>query len=288
MKVIVSGASGQLGQCLKDQVNHFPNYSFQFFDRIGLDITDSEAVEKIIKDEKASFFINCAAYTAVDKAEEEKEIAYQINGQAVNGLGRICKENNVRLIHISTDYVFNGTSSIPYEVNAPKDPQSVYGASKSEGEDALKDTNSIIIRTSWVYSEYGKNFLKTMIRLGGDRDELNVVSDQVGCPTYAGDLAYAILQVMDRADNKELKVLHYCNSGETNWCGFAQTIMEIAELDCKVNPIPTSDYPTPAKRPSYSLLSLNDITRDYGISIPYWKDSVEKCIKKLKASENDN
>jgi len=280
--VLVTGANGQLGQCLKDVAPLFPNYNFIFTSRSSLDITSTKQIEAVFKTHQPKFCINCAAYTMVDKAEEEEDLANQINHLAVAKLGDICKQYASKLIHISTDYVFNGKAKLPYRTTEEIQPIGSYGRSKAFGEQYLIDKNmpSIIIRTAWVYSEYEKNFFKTMHQLGGEKDELNVVDDQIGSPTYARDLAYAILQILDqvKTDNQS-EVLHYANAGKISWFNFAEAIMEIGNLDCKINPIPTTAYPTLAKRPAYSVLSTEKMVKQFGISIPFWKHSLVKCFK---------
>jgi len=285
--VLVTGAKGQLGSCLRDRISQYPEFKFFFTDVSDLDITSSDAVDTFISEHKIDAILNCAAYTAVDKAEEDKENAFNVNSHAVRHLVNAADLRNARIIHVSTDYVFNGASEKPYEVDDPKGPINVYGASKLAGEEELlKYNNGIIIRTSWVISEYGNNFVKTMKRLGAEREELKVVADQIGAPTYAGDLASAILLILKK--NKELakpEIYHFSNGGKISWHTLAEAIMEIEDLNCKVYPIPTSEYPTPATRPSYSLMSSSKIVRDYGISIPFWKDSLKKILRRLSEKE---
>lgn len=280
--VLVTGANGQLGKCLKDVAPLFPDYNFIFTTRSNLDILNTSEVEDFFKTHHPKFCINCAAYTAVDKAEEEPGLADQVNHLAVVELGNICQQHATRLIHISTDYVFNGEATQPYRTTDEIEPVSAYGRSKAFGEQYLINKNipAIIIRTSWVYSEYGKNFFKTMCRLGNEKDELNVVNDQTGSPTYAGDLAYTILQILPQIKTlNKAEILHFANAGKISWFNFAEAIMEIGKLNCKINPIPTSEFPTPAKRPTYSLLSTEKIVKQFGISIPFWKHSLIKCFK---------
>ena len=288
VKILVTGANGQLGKELKKLTPSFPQYDFLFLSRTDLPIHNYEMVRDYFKVHKPSFFINCAAYTAVDRAEQEKDLAMQVNGESVGVLAAICKENNCRFIHISTDYVFDGTATEPYTEDSPTNPQSVYGASKLEGEKQAFQFNrdTIVIRTSWVYSEFGKNFVKTMMKLMSEKKEISVVNDQTGSPTYAFDLAGAILTIIanSSAQPKNWKpgIYHYSNSGVISWYEFAIAIKEITGADCTIHPIPTSSYPTPAKRPFYSVLNSKKIQQEFGIVIPEWKQSLEVCISKIK------
>jgi dTDP-4-dehydrorhamnose reductase len=226
--------------------------------------------------------INCAAYTAVDKAESEQERSFLINGEAVGNLARLCKEFNTRFIHISTDYVFNGTSSTPYKEEDAVDPVNTYGASKLKGEELAINNcpDSIIIRTSWVFSSFGSNFVKTMLRLMSERDSLNVVNDQKGCPTYAADLAYAIMKFVEIRKAKG-GIYNYCNEGVTTWFDFAVAIKELAGKKTIISPIATSEFPTPAKRPQYSVLDTTKIKETLGITIPNWKDALKRCLEEM-------
>jgi dTDP-4-dehydrorhamnose reductase len=236
---------------------------------------------------KPEYIINCAAYTAVDKAEEEEELAFKVNRDGVKNLIEASEANQCKIIHISTDYVFNGNASTPYKVNDAIDPQSVYGRSKAMGEQALTElapSRSIIIRTSWLYSEFGHNFLNTMLRLGAEKESLNVVNDQIGIPTYAKDLAQAIIDLiqLNIEIKKENRLLHFSNSKESSWFEFAEEIMKIAKLNCKIYPIPTSAYPTPAKRPSYSVLDSSRFEDLVGYSFRPWKEALADCLSTLK------
>jgi len=282
--ILVTGGNGQLGSELKALATHYDTYNFIFTDVAELDITNNTLVAEFIKAHKVNTIINCAAYTAVDKAEEQFEIADKINHLAVANFAKIAKENNVKLIHISTDYVFDGTAHKPYaEIDTPN-PQSVYGRTKLAGEEAIfriSPENAIIIRTSWVYSIYGNNFVKTMLRLGKDRDELNVVADQVGTPTNAADLAKTIIEIVPKIENKKVALYHYSNQGICSWYDFSKAIFEINGKSIKVNPIGTKDYPTPAKRPYYSVLSKQKIEKKFNIEIPYWKDSLIISMNKI-------
>ncbi|MBK2093302.1 dTDP-4-dehydrorhamnose reductase [Francisella philomiragia] len=289
MKILVTGSNGQLGSELKELVFNskleIQNYTFIFADSKLLDITDHQAVKKFIVDNDIKVIINCAAYTAVDKAETDIEMADKINHLAVANMAIVAKEHGIKLVHISTDYVFDGYSYRPYLEDDQTNPQGVYGSTKLAGEQAILDINpknSIIIRTSWVYSYYGNNFVKTMLRLGRERDSLGVIYDQVGTPTYAKDLAKTILDIVPRIQNSKLEIYNYSNEGVTSWYDFAKEIMSIVKLNCQINPIETVDYPTPAKRPHYSVLNKTKIKEDFNIEIPYWKDSIYRCLRKLE------
>lgn len=281
--ILVTGVNGQLGSEIKELSSNYP-YTFYFTCKDDLDITNEKAIEEFIIKNHITAIINCAAYTAVDKAESEIELADKINHQAVFYLAAIAKEKKIKLIHVSTDYVFDGTNYKPYIETDNTNPQSVYGQTKLDGEKVLQminPTNSIIIRTSWVYSDYGNNFVKTMLRLGRERESLGVIYDQIGSPTYAKDLAKAILDILPKVNNTQTEIYNYSNEGVCSWYDFAKEIMNLAKLSCKINPIETSQYPTPVKRPHYSLLNKSKIKNDYNIDIPYWKDSLEHCSQKL-------
>lgn len=286
--ILVSGGYGQLGFELARLAENIPQFTFVFTDRDTLDITSAAKVEEAFEQHKPAFFINCAAYTAVDKAETEKEIAAKINAEAVGIIANCCQQFNTQLIHISTDYVFNGKGTSPYLPDAATEPVNYYGETKWQGEqEALqKCANTIIIRTSWVYSEHGNNFVKTMLRLMAQRPELSVVEDQVGCPTYARDLAAAILHVVSvlHSGEKTLQsgLYHYSNSGVISWFDFAVAIRDIAALPCEVKAIPSSAYPTPAARPSYSVMDTTKIQDVYGVPMVPWRDSLVECMGRLK------
>lgn len=283
VKILVTGANGQLGKELKQFSSSFPQFEFQFLSREDLPIHHFELVRNFFNAYHPAYLINCAAYTAVDRAESEKELAFQVNGEAVGVLAAVCKEKNCRFIHISTDYVFDGTATTPYKEDHPTNPQSVYGASKLEGEQQAFRFNpdSIVIRTSWVYSEFGKNFVKTMLKLMEEREELNVVSDQVGSPTYAADLAAAILHIIISGKWKA-GIYNYSNEGVISWYDFAVAIKEMSGFSCKINPIPTSQYPTPAKRPEYSVLNTEKINQIFGVQSRDWKNSLSACLERVK------
>jgi dTDP-4-dehydrorhamnose reductase len=284
-KILVTGANGQLGRELQTLAVSFPTLDFTFTDRSLLPVGDAARVKAFFALYPTDFCINCAAYTAVDKAETEKEEAFRINGQAVGVLAAACRDTGARLIHISTDYVFDGLSATPLKENDPTGPISVYGASKLEGEimaRTLLPNDSLIIRTSWVYSEFGNNFVKTMLRLMKERPSINVVSDQVGSPTYAADLAAAIAQIIV-APSFVPGIYNYSNEGQISWYEFALAIRDLSGSSCAVHPIPTTQYPTPAKRPAYSLLDKSLIRATYGVGIPKWQDSLVICLQRLTA-----
>jgi len=288
--ILVTGSNGQLGRCLQDAektLTVLRSYGLTAFytDIEDLDITDINAVSNFVYQNKIDCIINAAAYTAVDKAESEPELAFEINENGVWTLAHICMEQKVFLIHISTDYVFAGQATKPYKTNAATNPVSVYGKSKLAGEKAILEAQipSVIIRTSWLYSRYGHNFLNTMLRLGKEKEEIFVVDDQFGAPTNANDLAAAILHIIQQTE-KIIKptIFHYSNEGVTTWCGFAKEIMKVAQLPCKVHPITTAEYPTPATRPAYSVFDLSKIKKQFKIQIPDWKESLQKEIGKVK------
>ncbi|HEY4289114.1 MAG TPA: dTDP-4-dehydrorhamnose reductase [Puia sp.] len=282
-KIIVTGAGGQLGQELQVLAGAFPSFDFIFADRNQLPINDPDRVSAFFNEHRPDWCINCAAYTAVDKAESEKEAAFGINGDAVGYLARACRSTGVRLIHISTDYVFDGNSAAPLKEDDATAPINTYGASKLEGEKQairIHPDGTVIIRTSWVYSEFGNNFVKTMIRLMTERPAINVVNDQIGSPTYAADLAAAILHIINAAHFVP-GIYNYSNKGEISWYDFALAIHKLIGSSCTVGPIASANYPTPARRPHYSLLDKSLIERTYGVSIPDWLSSLAICIKRL-------
>ena len=279
--ILVTGSNGQLGSELSELAE---GDTFYFTDRETLDITNKDALEQLCKSHAIDTIINCAAYTAVDKAEEDFENADRVNHIAVKYLAEIAKEKNIKLIHISTDYVFDGKNFKPYEENYATNPNGVYGGTKLAGEEVIKSINpqdSIIIRTSWVYSSFGNNFVKTMLRLGKERESLGVIFDQIGTPTYARDLAQGILDILPKIKNDNVEIYHYSNEGVLSWYDFAKEIMKMAKLTCKINPIETKSYPTPVKRPHYSLLNKRKIKETFGLEIPYWKDGLDDCLRKI-------
>ena len=290
-RILVTGANGQLGSELRVLAEHLSSDSgsldFVFIDRGELDLTDAETVKKHFAENPFETIVNCAAYTAVDKAESEPELADAVNHRAVRMLAEIAKAQKIRLIHVSTDYVFDGTGCKPYVENDPTNPQGVYGKSKCDGEAAVLEINpenGIIIRTSWVYSSFGHNFVKTMLRLGKERKELGVIYDQVGTPTYARDLAGAILKIVQSPENENAEsvaVYHFSNEGVCSWYDFAREIMRMTKLDCNVRPILTEQYPTPAKRPHFSVVNKAKIKEAFEIEIPYWKEGLDHCLRQL-------
>lgn len=283
LKILITGSNGQVGSELKAlSTSYNKQYTFTFIDRSVLDMSDSNAIKDYFKDKTFDAIINCAAYTAVDKAESESVLAEKINHEAVATLARIAKEKNISLIHISTDYIFDGKNYRPYIESDPAGPVNIYGKTKYLGEEAIlsiSPINSIIIRTSWVYSRFGNNFVKTMLRLGRERDVLGVIFDQVGTPTCARDLAKMILDVIPKIQNTTPEIYHYSNEGVASWYDFAKAIFEFSNISCIVNPITTAQYPTPAARPNYSLLDKTKIKNDFGITIPYWKDSLKEYLQ---------
>jgi dTDP-4-dehydrorhamnose reductase len=282
--LLVTGGNGQLGSEIKALAHLYPAYHFHFTDSKELDITNHAGVYEFIKTNNISVIINCAAHTAVDKAESDQEMAAKLNHLAVENFAKIAKAHNIQCIHISTDYVFDGTNHIPYTENEKTNPQSVYGSTKLAGEQALQEinpANSMIVRTSWVYSSFGNNFLKTMLRLGSEREELGVIVDQIGTPTYARDLAKALLDIIPQLKTETVEVYHFSNKGVTSWYDFAKAIFDIKEIDITLNAIETSQYPTAAKRPFYSVLNKNKIENTFQIEIPNWRDSLKECLHKL-------
>jgi dTDP-4-dehydrorhamnose reductase len=309
MTILVSGKNGQLGKELQDVVSSDQPFQFIFFDKEELNVADEAATANIFQKYSPAFFINCAAYTAVDKAETEQENAYLINAEAVGNIAKCCRQFKTKLIHISTDYVFNGKSEKPYTEEEATDPVNYYGYTKWLGEQLALNNNpdTIIIRTSWVYSRYGNNFIKTMLRLMKERKEINVVNDQFGSPTYAKDLAEAIVtivnsqwtivnkdadlnrqsSIVNEARSSQLTahsstgIYHFSNDGIISWYDLAVAIKEIKQFDCIVNPIPTSAYPTAAKRPAYSGLNKTKIVNTFNIQLKNWKESLKECLSAL-------
>src|SRR5579863_4394571 len=282
-KIFITGSHGQLGRELQSLAPEFPRHYFFFFDRSTLPVEDPDASQAFLTREKPQWLVNCAAYTAVDKAETEKETAFEINGDAPGYLAHACRKTNTRLIHISTDYVFDGNSATPIKETDPTGPINTYGASKLEGErQAAREypDGTIIIRTSWVYSEFGNNFVRTMIRLMKERPAISVVNDQIGTPTYAADLAAAILHMIGY-EKFTPGIYNYSNDGKISWYDFAVAIRDAIGSTCTVHPIPTSQYPTPAKRPPYSLLDKTLIHTTYRVPIPDWRASLLICLRRL-------
>ena len=299
MRILVTGKNGQLGKSIHKVVNsevktnnNLSSNNFAFVGREELDFNSESSISHYFdSNDKFDIIINCAAYTQVDKAEQEVELANQINHLAVKQLASIANKQQARLIHISTDYVFDGESNKPYTETDETNPINVYGKTKLAGEKALQkamSTDAIIIRTSWVYSEYGNNFVKIMLRLGKEREKLNVVSDQIGSPTYATDLANVILNIVKNKAFKEAghatQVYHYSNEGEISWYEFAKEIFKLAEIECKVSPIITEQYPTPAKRPKNTLMNKDKITKVFSMDTPDWKESIVIFITTLRGA----
>jgi len=282
MNLLITGANGQLGSSIKKRQDNFSHHKYYFTDVDTLDITDEKSVESTIQNNNIDVLINCAAYTAVDKAEEEQDKATMLNEHAPEILARVCYKHNVRLLHVSTDYVFDGKTYIPYRENAEPNPASAYGESKRAGELKVLQSGArgAIVRTSWLYSEFGKNFTKTMLRLGAEKDELSVVCDQVGNPTYAGDLAYALMLLADKMPEK-MEIYHFANEGVCSWYDMAVEIMKKKQLKCSIKPIETKDYPTPAERPPYSVFNKSKIKQFLNIAIPHWRESLNKCLNNL-------
>jgi len=286
--ILITGSRGQLGSSLKQLASNYPHYDMVFVSRTELDLSNIDSIRQFFRKHQFDLIINCAAYTAVDKAESEPELADKINHLATKCLAEIANKQNAKLIHISTDYVFNGQSTEPYSETDDVEPQSVYGLTKLLGEQALLQemtNNAVIIRTSWVYSEFGSNFVKTMLRLGKERDSLNVVCDQIGSPTYAHDLAQAIMSIVEHPDFNERdfssELFHYSNDGVCSWYDFAMAIFNFTSISCAISPIETKDYPTDAKRPQFSVLNKAKIKQGYGVDIPYWQDSLQLCLEQI-------
>ncbi|RYY63928.1 MAG: dTDP-4-dehydrorhamnose reductase [Chitinophagaceae bacterium] len=284
MKILVTGAGGQLASELEVLAAARPTDQFVFRSVTDLDITDAEAVWKAIADEEPDFCINAAAYTAVDKAETEPEPAFRVNAEGTRFLAAACAAKGARFLHVSTDYVFAGDGERPYREDDPTGPQGVYGASKRKGEELAFEAapDTIVVRTAWVYSSFGHNFVKTMLRLMRERDSLSVVNDQQGCPTYAADLAAALLQIID-SGKWVPGIYHFSNEGATTWFRFAEAIRDRAGITCDLRPITTDQYPTPACRPAYSVLDTAKIRDTWGLSIRSWEECLDECLALLSA-----
>ncbi|MCJ7467074.1 MAG: dTDP-4-dehydrorhamnose reductase [Maribacter sp.] len=280
MKILITGADGQLGKSIQDVAKEHPKLEFVYTDYRELDITDPKKIDSFFEGNKFDFCVNCAAYTMVDKAESEADWAFQLNAEAVGHLATACKKYDVSLIHISTDFVFDGAKKSPYTEEDIPNPMNVYGLSKLKGEQYIQNrmVKYFIIRTSWLYSEYGNNFVKSMLRLAKDRDAINVVNDQMGSPTNATDLAKVIVQLMEENSNK-YGLYHYRNMGETSWYDFARAIYDEKKVTVTVRPIPSIEYPTPAKRPKYSVMDTSKIKEALQIEIPFWGESLKKTCK---------
>lgn len=285
--ILVTGANGQLGHSIRRLAADYPQFAFVFTDVDTLDICDARAVDAFIREQQADYIVNCAAYTAVDKAEDDEALCLRINRDAVRNLGEAARAAGARVVHVSTDYVFDGTGHLPYVETDVTCPASVYGRTKLAGEQALLEVcpDAVIIRTAWLYSEFGSNFVKTMLRLGKEREQLSVVFDQVGSPTYAGDLAAAILSVLAQAEEEQQAfvpgIYHFSNEGVCSWYDFAVKIMELGGAPCRVFPIESKDYPAKAARPHFSVLNKAKIKAVYKIGIPHWEVSLRECMKRI-------
>ena len=282
-KILVTGANGQLGQCLQKISSQFEEFEFIFTDSETLDITNKEEVNDFFWQNAPDFCINAAAYTAVDLAETDIEKAFLVNADGTENLAEACAENNAQFIHVSTDYVFDGENNLAYTEEDFTNPLGVYGASKLAGDELALEVNpcSVILRTSWVYSEFGKNFVKTMLNLFATKDELNIVADQFGQPTYANDLAEAIMKII-KSEKITPGIFNFSNLGRISWFDFAEKIAELSEAKIKLNAIETSQYPTPAKRPKNSVLDLDKISKTYAVPLKPWEESLEDCVQILQ------
>lgn len=282
-RILVTGAYGQLGNELRLQARNYPDWFFDFTDADTLDITDEKTVEACFEKGNYNYVINCAAYTAVDKAESDEDTAYRVNAHAPRLLARYSAKAGARLIQVSTDYVFGGDAHKPYLESDPVNPQGVYGRTKLKGEEYCLEENpeTIVIRTAWLYSSFGNNFVKTMLRLAEERSELGVVFDQVGSPTFAGDLAAAILKIVG-CELFVPGIFHFTNEGVASWFDFAKAVFEFSAVNCRVQPVRSEQFPTPAKRPHFSVLDKAKIREIYQIEIPYWRDSLMTCLKQIK------
>ena len=281
--ILITGSKGQLGNEMQQAAVRYPQFNYIYTDVDELDICDKTALNAFVKANSVDFIVNCAAYTAVDKAEDDVELCYKINSDAVRNIGEVATSNGIKVVHVSTDYVFDGTNHIPYTENQEVCPATVYGKSKLAGEQALIENckEVVIIRTAWLYSSFGNNFVKTMMKLGTERDSLNVIFDQIGSPTYAADLAEAIMKVIS-AENFVPGIYHFSDEGVCSWYDFTKTIHKIAGISCNVQPIESKDFPARTPRPHYSVLNKAKIKSTYGITIPHWEESLEKCIKILQ------
>lgn len=288
MKILVTGAYGQLGNEINCLTTRYPEWQFFFTDVDSLDITSESTLQTWFQNNKPDYVVNCAAYTAVDKAETDTETAEKVNTLAPSLLGKFSKRFDAKLIHISTDYVFDGESFTPYSESDKVNTKSIYGETKLQGEQNCIKENpaTVIIRTSWLYSSFGNNFVKTMLRLGKKRGRLNVVYDQVGTPTYAADLAKAILEIIAISEKEPARfipgIYHYSNEGVASWYDFAKAIFEMSGVECAVSPVRSVEFPTPAKRPNYSVLDKTKIKSTFNIPIPYWRESLKNCIERLE------
>ena len=286
MNVLVTGSSGQLANDIKKESINYSNLNLFLKDKFELNICNQNSLINFIKSNNIEAIINCAAYTLVDKAEDEYEIANEINFKAVNNLIYVVELFKIKLIHISTDYVFDGTSKLPYSENDKTNPMNVYGKTKLKGENLVINSfqDTIVIRTSWLYSSQGNNFVNKIIDLSSKKNSLDIISDQIGSPTYAADLANVCLEILSsfKFISKKGNLYHYSNEGETSWYDFAKSIVELNRINCDLNPISTKEFKSKAFRPKYSVLNKNKIKADYNLKIPHWKDSLIVCLNKIK------
>jgi len=288
--ILVTGGDGQVGMELQNLQDKYPDFSFRFTDAKDLDITDIQAINQYFESFQPDYIYNCAAFTAVDKAEEAVGIALKVNTLGAENLAKAAKKHNSKLFHISTDYVYDSSQNTPYIEGDSAHPGGIYAITKYLGDKAVLDIlpSSIILRTSWVYSSYGNNFVKSMKKYGVERDQLNIVYDQIGTPTYAHDLAKAILDITQKIESKEIDshtakgVFHYSNEGVASWYDFAMAIFDLEGIQCDVRPILSKEYPTPARRPPFSLMDKGKFKSTFGLSIPYWRESLVACLKELK------
>ena len=280
--ILVTGSNGQLGNEMRQISKSYSQFNYIYTDIEELDICNKTNLDDFVKLNKVDFIVNCAAYTAVDKAENDTELCYKINFEAVKNIAEIASKHQIKVVHISTDYVFDGTNYIPYTEEEQVCPYTVYGKSKLAGEQTLIENckDAIIIRTSWLYSSFGNNFVKTMIKLGKERDSLNVIFDQIGTPTYAADLADTIMKIIIH-ENFTTGIYHFSNEGVCSWYDFTKSIHRISGINCNVKPIESKEYPTPTPRPHFSVLNKAKIKSTYGLNIPHWEESLEKCLKLL-------
>ncbi len=284
--VLVTGGNGQLGNSVRKVANKYPNYQFIFTDVPEVDITDLISLEKLIEEQKIDIIINCAAYTAVDKAESDEVLARKINADGPKNLAIAAKKSGAKLVHISTDYVFDGRNCTPLKESDKTAPIGVYGKTKREGEIAIEEcgVDAIVIRTAWLYSKFGSNFVKTMLRLGREKESLSVIYDQIGTPTYATDLAIAIMDLVEKGFSG-YTLYHYSNEGVISWYDFTKAIFEIAGITIPLQAIESFEYPTAAERPHYSVLNKRKI-KEMGIHVPYWKDSLKVCMELIEMKIN--
>lgn len=290
MKILITGSNGQLGNEIKDLTGQYPEFEFEFCDIDTLDITNDDAVDRFFKKNIYYAVINCAAYTAVDDAESNYNLCKKVNSDAVENLVKACEKYKIKMIHISTDYVFDGVAHEPYTENIKTNPINSYGLSKRDGEVSILNSKAdcIVLRTSWLYSAYGKNFVKTIRRLAYNNAEIKIISDQIGTPTNAADLANACLELLKRTDinlSEKRKIYHYSNEGVASWYDFASAIISLSDLTCKTIAISSNEFDQIAKRPSYSVLSKKNIKEDWNINIPNWVESLKRCINKINLEE---